>query len=308
MKKTFDVMIILIIFSLLLWGGWAEGQTAPDKLVARLGKGMVYAIDYSPNGDVLLVAGSLGICLYDANNLTEVGLLQGHGVFSFAFSPDGKILASRGGRRENTIHLWDFAGRREIAVLEGHTDGIYSVAFSPDGKMLASGGGYEDKAVRLWDVAGRNEIAVLRGHTWDVSSVAFSPDGKIFASGSGDGVLLWGELPTSVEPKGKKALTWGEAKRTALLQNYPNPFNPETWLPFELANESDVILRIYDVKGSLVRDISSGRKLAGSYTEKLEAIRWDGRNELGERVSSGVYFYQLVTPTFQQTKRMLILK
>jgi hypothetical protein len=63
--------------------------------------------------------------------------------------------------------------------------------------------------------------------------------------------------PASVEPKGKKALTWGNAKRTAhtLLQNYPNPFNPETWIPFELANESDVILRIYDAKGSMVREI-----------------------------------------------------
>lgn len=80
---------------------------------------------------------------------------------------------------------------------------------------------------------------------------------------------------------------------TIIGQNYPNPFNPETWIPYRLALDADVKLTIYDIKGALVRQLELGHQPAGYYTERSKAAYWDGRNEDGELVASGVYFYQL---------------
>ena len=94
----------------------------------------------------------------------------------------------------------------------------------------------------------------------------------------------------------------------ALHQNYPNPFNPETWIPYDLAQDSTVTINIYALQGRLVRTLDLGQKPAGIYINKDRAAYWDGRNKSGERVASGVYVYQIVTPTFQQVKQMAILK
>ena len=80
---------------------------------------------------------------------------------------------------------------------------------------------------------------------------------------------------------------------THLLPNYPNPFNPETWIPYQLASAADVKLTIYDMKGELVRRLDLGYQPAGYYTDRAKAAYWDGRNESGESVASGIYFYQL---------------
>ena len=100
----------------------------------------------------------------------------------------------------------------------------------------------------------------------------------------------------------------GTPKQSLLLQNYPNPFNPETWIPYHLSEDGSVSLSIYDTKGTLVRTFSLGYQSAGFYQDQGRAAYWDGRNNLGEPVASGVYFYQLVTSDFQQTRRMLIVK
>ena len=95
---------------------------------------------------------------------------------------------------------------------------------------------------------------------------------------------------------------------TALLPNYPNPFNPETWIPYHLAHPADVTLTIYDTKGALVRQLDLGHQPAGYYTDKTQAVYWDGRNNLGEIVGSGVYFYQLQAGDFSSTRKLVILK
>ena len=82
-------------------------------------------------------------------------------------------------------------------------------------------------------------------------------------------------------------------KETALLPNYPNPFNPETWIPYHLAHAADVTLTVYDTKGTVVRQLDLGYQMAGYYTARSRAAYWDGRNDSGELVASGVYFYQL---------------
>ena len=97
-------------------------------------------------------------------------------------------------------------------------------------------------------------------------------------------------------------------KETALLPNYPNPFNPETWIPYHLAEPTEVTLSIYGVDGKLVRTLALGHQSAGIYESKSRAAYWDGRNNVGERVASGVYFYTLTAGNFAATGKMLIMK
>ena len=95
---------------------------------------------------------------------------------------------------------------------------------------------------------------------------------------------------------------------SALLPNYPNPFNPETWIPYQLSEAGPVSLSIYDTTGALIRSLSLGIQPAGFYNSRERAAHWDGRNDAGEHVASGIYFYQLRTPAFQQTRRLVIVK
>ena len=97
-------------------------------------------------------------------------------------------------------------------------------------------------------------------------------------------------------------------EETALLANYPNPFNPETWIPYQLAESAEVTLTIYDMNGQLVRRLAMGHQAAGMYQSRSRAVYWDGRNQLGEPVASGLYFYTLTAGEFTATRRMLILK
>ncbi|MYB00781.1 T9SS type A sorting domain-containing protein, partial [Candidatus Poribacteria bacterium] len=95
---------------------------------------------------------------------------------------------------------------------------------------------------------------------------------------------------------------------TKLYANYPNPFNPETWIPYQLAKDAEVTVRIYNASGQVVRTVFSGHQASGYYLSRDQAAYWDGRNELGEQVASGVYIYELTTPTFKQTRRLVVIK
>ena len=90
-----------------------------------------------------------------------------------------------------------------------------------------------------------------------------------------------------------KPVLLGEVKRTALLANFPNPLNPETWIPYQLTEAAHVRIHIYDVAGQLVRMLDLGEQSAGAYLSRQRAAYWDGRNHIGEEVSSGIYFYTL---------------
>ena len=97
-------------------------------------------------------------------------------------------------------------------------------------------------------------------------------------------------------------------QETVLAQNFPNPFNPETWIPYQLSEGTEVSIQIYDVSGRLVRSLDLGWQPVGSYMTPSSAAYWDGRNAVGERVASGIYFYTLQTSDFAATRRMVILK
>ena len=106
----------------------------------------------------------------------------------------------------------------------------------------------------------------------------------------------------------QQLLVMARPEKTQLLANYPNPFNPETWIPYELATDTDVRITIYNTQGVVIRRLQLGQQSAGYYTDRDRAAYWDGRNALGEQVASGLYFYQFETDEMSSMRKMVILK
>ena len=162
----------------------------PEGAIARLGKGGINEIAYSPDGNRLAVASRIGVWLYDTHTGAEVALFTGHTdeVISVAFSPDSSMLAS--GSSDKTVRLWEVSTGIHLRTFRGHSRFVLNVAFSPDGVTLASGSW--DGTVRLWEVSTGIHLRTFRGHSGFVLNVAFSPDGQTLASGSQDStVRLW---------------------------------------------------------------------------------------------------------------------
>ena len=116
------------------------------------------------------------------------------------------------------------------------------------------------------------------------------------------------DVPFPVDPTSQTLTTLGYIKHTTVFQNYPNPFNPETWFPYNLADQAEVTVKIYDIGGGLVRELNVGLQEPGNYQSRESAAYWDGRDASGTRVASGIYFYTFTAGDFQSTRRMVILK
>ena len=225
----------------------------PEGAVARFGKGNISAVQYSPDGTRLAVAGSIGTWLYDAQTGESLDLLIGHKaeVLSVAFSSDGQTLAS--GSIDATVRVWDAGTGEHIHTLIGHTDAVHSVAFSPDGQTLVSGSG--DATARVWNAVSGEHIHTLIGHKGGVLSVTFSPDGQTLASGSWDGresregtVQVWdaktGEHIHTLEHTGRFISV---------------AFSPDGQTLATADNEDDTV-RVWDAKtGEHIRTLATGR-------------------------------------------------
>ena len=225
---------------------------------------------------------------------------------TFALDSDGSTVLALPGRKQ--LQIWKLTPHTPQLVLT--LDGVgHTVHFSPDGRYLFVN---KDDRLQIWD--------------WQANTVIDHPPVPEYYDISGDGSVLisfdnasriqvWDAtrlLPppeaVAVEPRGKQIVTFGEIKRNQLLQNYPNPFNPETWIPFRLATESIVTIRIYTPTGQLIRTLPLDTVQAGDYSTQSKAAYWDGRNQMGEWVSSGTYLYTINADNFSATRKMLIQK
>ncbi len=116
-------------------------------------------------------------------------------------------------------------------------------------------------------------------------------------------------IPLKSRGIAQKFISWAvPAENDALLQNFPNPFNPETWIPYQLREDSEITVRIYSMSGELVRELDLGHKPAGLYVNRDRAAYWDGRNASGEEVASGTYFYSIRTGDFSAVRKMIVLR
>ena len=116
------------------------------------------------------------------------------------------------------------------------------------------------------------------------------------------------DIDINIDPVGGAPSATLIPDETALLSNYPNPFNPETWIPYQIAKPADVTLTIYDVRGVMVRRLALGHRPAGFYRSRGRAAHWDGRNQIGEKVATGLYFCTFTAGEFNATGKMLIQK
>ena len=92
----------------------------------------------------------------------------------------------------------------------------------------------------------------------------------------------------------------------AFKQNYPNPVGRDTNIPYQLPESSQVTIEIYSMTGQLVRTLDLGYKVAGFYLSKDRAAYWDGNDDNGSMVASGVYFYYLKAGHFEGVKKMAV--
>ncbi len=199
-KTTIPLFIVFFIFllpiSLNSFAADTTRMSLPEGAIARLGKGIINEIEYSPNGKYLAAETSIGIWIYDMETYQEVTLLTGHigPVSSIAFSPDGSTIIS--GYGSGGILVWDVKTGKRKQTLPTLQEWVRSVAFSPDGKIIASGGACEEglcPGITLLDIQTGEQLKSFGG-PYTTLSLSFSPDGKTLAS-SGDewdsNIRLW---------------------------------------------------------------------------------------------------------------------
>ena len=242
------------------------------------------------------------------------------GVLSLAFDPHSRLLASGGGSGDHTVKIWDVAdGGELLETLAGHETMVESLDFSFDGEYLASGGETSDwsDSVILWDVESGESLWTI-GYGTDM--LRFDPASKHIAMRLGSYILVWkperliGKDSVAAVSTGIQPMTWGRLRRDLtsfgfmLLPNYPNPTNPETWIPYQLGEDANVTIRIHNVAGQLVRTLDFGHRPVGFYTTKGKAAYWDGRNEHGEKVASGVYYYSIHAGDFSDVRKLVLVE
>ena len=304
-----------------------SGEILDKKLTGHVGEYplwrdpyYVHTVAYSSNGKTLMSASTDGsICLWDVDTGERKDIFRGHTglLVDVAYSPNGRTLAS--GSDDGTVLLWEpMPSEFRQHSVDVNGDGVVNIL---DLTLVASNFG--EQGENASDVNGDGVVNIL-----DLTLVA-AAFGDTAAAPEISSLNLE-NMPTRAE-----VATWLQHARqvnltdptfqrgirileqllvvltpqeTILLANYPNPFNPETWIPYQLVNPADVSISIYAVDGKLVRRLDLGHQPVGIYQTRSRAAYWDGKNEIGESVASGLYFYTLTAGDFTATRKMLILK
>lgn len=219
MKQIYVLLVAVVLNTMLfLSNTFAQDYTKwnlPPGAKARLGKGWINDIKFSPHGNRLAVATTIGIWIYDVRTGKEVDLITDvytdetklypesiGGANAISYSPGGVMLAAAHWDRK--IRLWDVSIDyrnlmststipEPLSTLKGHTGAVYDIAFSPDGSLLASGSA--DKTIRIWNphaTTDSEKLISILPYRDAVYTVAFSPDNRLLAGGSGDGTIqVW---------------------------------------------------------------------------------------------------------------------
>ncbi len=229
--------------------------------------------------------------------------------------------------------LGDIDGNGSIDIIVGTSTGQHYIglvyAFSSAGKRLGAmwpvftEGNVCYSSPALGDLDGDGDIELIAGscrpdrdsggqiHVWDlVGSLteggipwsAFRHDSQ--HTGVADPPLI----PPPQKPEYIQVVEPSIPGESFLLPNYPNPFSEETWMPYNLSKGGSVLIRIYNVSGQLVKTMDLGPRDAGCYEAREKAAYWDGRNENGELVSSGVYFCQIIAGSFGAIRKMAVMR
>ena len=277
------------------------------------GGSSINTVAFHPSKQILCV-GVYSVKLYNPATGQRMQTLVGS-AFPVAFHPHGQFLATRGSDSSN-IKIYKLVTANRLDV---NKDGQVNIS-----DLIEVARNYGKTGTNNADVNNDNRVDID-----DLTEVAeaVNPD---FAAPT-----VAQELPTlpftaeevqqwiqdakkqGVDAEGIATLEQllrvvlqqaARPQETALLANYPNPFNPETWIPYQLAKPAEVTVSIHTADGKLVRTLALGQLPAGVYQDKDRAVYWDGKNEQGESVASGVYFYTLKAGEFAATKKMLIRK
>ena len=270
----------------------------PEGAKARLGKGRINDIVYSPDNTLLVVASSVGVWLYNVQTGQELDLLTSHTnwVRTVTFSPDGKTLAS--GNSDSTICLWHVQTRILHKTLTGYTGTGSNVVFSSDGTLLASGS--KDNTVRIWDAQTGEIQKILKGHTNKVFSVVFSADGKTLASGSVDNTIRLWDVETGTPQKTLNLIEFTE-EVTEMEMGMEMVFSPDgrtlaTWawgwdIPIRLwnAQTGEIQKTLKGEERDVVKDIAfspDGKTLASAMDNGTVRL-WDIQTGERPRILTG---------------------
>ena len=291
----------------------------------RILQGQIFSIknvSFSPDGTTLASASAdSNVALWDVATGTLKKTLTGHTaiVRSVSFSPDGTTLVSGGGV-DGTVFFWELISavpEPETIAEDVNADGVVNIQ---DLVLVAANLGEtgenaadvnSDGVVNIQDLV---LVAAALGQTTAAPSIRPSVLEQLNANDLRQWIQKAQQenLTDLTFQRGvqvlEQLLSVLAPKETALLANYPNPFNPETWIPYQLAKSASITVSIHSADGTLVRRLTLGNRSAGIYQSHSRAAYWDGRNEVGEPIASGIYFYTLSAGDFTATRKMVILK
>jgi RNA polymerase sigma factor (sigma-70 family) len=301
---------------LIKWGieGDRDGELNTPGCIAFDDSGNIYVVDiwnfriqkFDPEGRFLLKWGSSG---------TEDGQFQFWGGGGIAIANSKNIYVADSGN--NRIQVFDPNGKFLTKWgTEGSGDGQFKgpnrIAINSAENVFVTDSG--NNRIQVFDLKGNfltkwGSEGTEKGQFKGPSGIAVNGSGYVYISEMGNNrIQKFEPSDLAVDPLNKLHGTWGGIKQTELYQNYPNPFNPETWIPYQLGKDTESEIKIYTSNGQLVRKLDLGQKQAGSYINQENAAYWDGRNDAGECVSSGVYYYSIQAGEYSATKKMIVVR